>query len=72
MGIICGSIHQLHENNKKAYSRILSTIDNDYKFLNVLAAKGLFIPPKKITIKSSVTQSNKKGMPDLKVIQTTS
>jgi hypothetical protein len=69
-------VHEYLETAKvtqNAYLRIFSTVDTgEYKFLNVLAAKSLFILPKKITIKSRVRQSNKKGMPALKVIQTTS
>jgi hypothetical protein len=47
------------------YSNLLKSIDTEHKLLNILAAKGVFLPPKKVLLKASVEQTHKKGLPSV-------
>jgi hypothetical protein len=53
------------------YTELLKSINTEQKFLNTLAGKGIYVPPKKVTLKTAVSQTHKKGCPKITVVKKT-
>jgi hypothetical protein len=54
----------------QTYEQFFKSVDTEHKLLKLLEAKGLFIAPKTVILKTKLQTSYKKGVPILKTIQT--